>query len=139
MKQLLSGLFMPQKYIYTTYTNKLVIIVHIDKDEKYGDFYRLLHTLTEIGIYSPILLEKYSKDEIDKLAQMIDPKLDLLFDYIGLHTLATRYLATDHEKNVYELPQERWLIVAMHLMQDEPTEKRLDLLLKVIGHYHIYT
>ncbi|MEW9033781.1 MAG: ribonucleoside-diphosphate reductase subunit alpha, partial [Planifilum fimeticola] len=54
----------------------------------------------------------------------IDPGKDLLFDYPGLHTLATRYLATDHDKNVYELPQERWLTIALHLMQDEPKERR---------------
>src|SRR5690606_39183137 len=34
------------------------------------------------------------------------------------------YLATDHEKNIYELPQERWLTIALHLMQDEPKERR---------------
>src|SRR5699024_9488791 len=75
----------------------------------------------------PNILEKYSREDIIQAASFIDPERDLLFDYIGLHTLATRYLATDHQKNTYELPQESWLIIALHLMQDEPTNKRLKL------------
>lgn len=69
-----------------------------DKKQKYGDFYQLIKQLTDFGIYSTRLLEKYSEKEIRELEQIIDPERDLLFDYIGLHTLATRYLATDHEK-----------------------------------------
>nr|WP_285863677.1 ribonucleoside-diphosphate reductase subunit alpha [Lederbergia lenta] len=95
-----------------------------DKEEKYGDFYGLLKVLAGKGIYSPDILEKYSREEIKELSKIIDPKRDLFFDYIGLHTLAARYLATDHDKNVYELPQERWLIIAMHLMQNEEVTKR---------------
>ncbi|MBW8350935.1 ribonucleoside-diphosphate reductase subunit alpha [Bacillus sp. IITD106] len=98
-----------------------------DKELKYGDFYGLLKTLAGKGIYSPNILEKYSREEIIELSKLIEPDRDLLFDYIGLHTLATRYLATDHEKNTYELPQERWLVIAMHLMQDEPTSRRSQL------------
>ena len=98
-----------------------------DKELKYGDFYGLLKTLAGKGIYSPNILEKYSREEILELASLIEPERDLLFDYIGLHTLATRYLATDHQKNTYELPQERWLIIALHLMQDESSDKRSEL------------
>jgi ribonucleoside-diphosphate reductase alpha chain len=98
-----------------------------DASKKYGDFYALLTTLANKGIYSPLLLEKYSKEEIKELAGIIEPERDKLFTYIGLKTLSDRYLATDHEKNVYELPQERFLIIAMNLMSDEPKEKRLEL------------
>ncbi|MCR2820145.1 ribonucleoside-diphosphate reductase subunit alpha [Lederbergia panacisoli] len=98
-----------------------------DKELKYGDFYGLLKTLAGKGIYSPNILEKYTREEIIELSKLIEPNRDLLFDYIGLHTLATRYLATDHEKNTYELPQERWLVIAMHLMQDEPVHQRSHL------------
>ncbi|HBM3498785.1 TPA: ribonucleoside-diphosphate reductase subunit alpha, partial [Listeria innocua] len=56
-----------------------------------------------------------------------DPEKDKLFTYNGLYLLATRYLATDSERNVYELPQERWLTIALYLMQNEPKEKRMKL------------
>jgi len=83
------------------------------KDQKYGDYYELQKMLVAKGIYSPNILEKYSREEIEKLSQLIKPERDDLFDYIGLHTLKNRYLATDYDKKVYELPQERWLTIAL--------------------------
>ena len=97
------------------------------KDQKYADYYELQKMLVAKGIYSPNILEKYSREEIEKLSQLIKPERDDLFDYIGLHTLKNRYLATDFDKKVYELPQERWLTIALFLMQDEPKEKRAAL------------
>src|SRR5690625_4931397 len=83
-----------------------------------------------MGIYTPKLLDTYSPEDIDYFSKKIKPERDLLFDYLGLYTFATRYLATDHEKNVYELPQERWMIIAMHLMQHEKLEKRRELIVE---------
>jgi ribonucleoside-diphosphate reductase alpha chain len=98
-----------------------------DASKKYGDFYALLQTLTNKGVYSPLLLERYTKEEIAELAEIIEPERDKLFTYIGLKTLSDRYLSTDKDCNIYELPQERWLIIAMHLMSEEAVDKRLDL------------
>lgn len=50
-----------------------------------------------------------------------------MFDYIGLLTLSDRYLAHDFDGRVMELPQERYMIIAMYLMHREPAEKRLEL------------
>src|SRR5690625_731923 len=78
---------------------------HYCASQKYGSLYELIVLLTEKGIYHPHLIEKYSRNEIEKFEQAIDPACDELFHYLSIYTLATRYLATDHEKNVYELPQ----------------------------------
>ncbi|MBY7144932.1 ribonucleoside-diphosphate reductase subunit alpha [Virgibacillus sp. NKC19-3] len=94
---------------------------------RYGNFYELIQTLTQEGIYASHLLEKYTKEEIDTVAAYMQPERDLLFHYLGLYSIATRYLATDHAKNTYELPQERWMIIAMYLMQDEPKAQRIQL------------
>lgn len=96
-----------------------------DADQKYGTLHGLLKVLSTKGIYSPTLLAKYSKEEIQELQEVIDPERDKLFTFIGLTMLTDRYLAKDHEGNVYELPQERWMIIAMTLMQDE-IENRLE-------------
>nr|WP_164670283.1 ribonucleoside-diphosphate reductase subunit alpha [Virgibacillus doumboii] len=95
-----------------------------DANIRYGNFYELIFMLTEKGIYSHRLLSKYTKEDIDYFDKIIQPERDLLFNYLGLYSLATRYLATDHNKNTYELPQERWMIIAMHLMQDEDPKYR---------------
>lgn len=98
-----------------------------DPSQKYGDFYGLMKTLTEKGIYSKVLLKSYSKQEVEGLEVEMIPDRDHLFNYIGLFLLADRYLARDHERNIYELPQERFMIIAMHLMKDEERTKRLEL------------
>jgi len=98
-----------------------------NESDKYGSFLALLETLTGFGVYSTNILDKYSQDEINQLGSKIAPERDLLFNYLGIYTLATRYLATDHDKNTFELPQERWMIIAMYLMQDEDKSKRLEL------------
>ncbi|WP_429883158.1 ribonucleoside-diphosphate reductase subunit alpha [Geobacillus stearothermophilus] len=98
-----------------------------DERERYGDFYSLLVALTEQGVYSPFLLERYTKEEVDAIGAFLDPEKDKLFTYIGLRTLADRYLARDYERRLYELPQERFLVIAMTLMANEPQKRRLAL------------
>ncbi|MGG1678097.1 ribonucleoside-diphosphate reductase subunit alpha [Neobacillus sp. NRS-1170] len=97
-----------------------------DRSLKYGDFYSLIQQLTDIGIYSSDLLNFYNKVEIAELAKEINPDKDNLFNYIGLFLLADRYLAKDHQQNVFELPQERFMIIAMTIMKNEKVSKRLD-------------
>src|SRR5699024_3626255 len=70
-----------------------------DAAAKYCDFYALVEKLTELGIYSTHIMEKHTKEEIEYFSGKIQPDRDWLFDYLGLYTLATRYLATDHDKN----------------------------------------
>lgn len=96
-----------------------------DASRKYGDFYALLTTLTDAGVYSPKILEQYSKEEIREAAELIEPNRDKLFKYIGLRTLSDRYLARGKDGRVFELPQERFLVIAMTLMSNEPKDKRM--------------
>jgi ribonucleoside-diphosphate reductase alpha chain len=98
-----------------------------DASNKYGSFYGLLKRLGTEGIYSETILKEYSKEEIDKAETFIVPDRDKLFTYIGLKTLHDRYLTKDYENRTFELPQERFLIIALTLMQKEPKEKRLEL------------
>lgn len=97
-----------------------------DVSLRYGSFYDLMKLLTEKGIYSPKLISNYSREEIEYFGHLLEPERDLLFTYPGIYTLATRYLAVDHEKNIYELPQERWMVIAMYLMQDESLPNRTE-------------
>ncbi|WP_108671867.1 ribonucleoside-diphosphate reductase subunit alpha [Peribacillus acanthi] len=96
-------------------------------EEHYGSFYDLIVTLCEMEIFDGILLDFYSKEEIDTLGSVIDPLKDQLFTYIGIVTLAERYLTKSHDGQAYELPQERFMIIAMTLMMKEPENNRLSL------------
>ena len=92
----------------------------------YGDF--LDHILTSIdkGIYDPLITEKYSTEEIKELGELIDLKYDMDFDYAGANMLINRYLLKDIDKE-WELPQEALLTIAMLIEQDQPKEKRKEL------------
>lgn len=104
---------------------------HANRDHNnstlYPDFYELLTRLHRKQIYSDQLLHHYTRDEIVELGGEIDPTRDEFFSYIGLKTLADRYLARDHEGHLYELPQERFMIIAMTLMINEDSTHRLNL------------
>ncbi|WP_435368126.1 ribonucleoside-diphosphate reductase subunit alpha [Sporosarcina luteola] len=90
----------------------------------YTDFADNVERLVKSGLYTSVLIEKYSREDLEKLGEIIEPERDKLFTYIGLKTLVDRYVAVDFNKDPVELPQERWLIIAMTLMQNE-TENRL--------------
>jgi ribonucleoside-diphosphate reductase alpha chain len=95
--------------------------------QAYHSLYQVIVCLTEKGIYSEELLNHYEENEINELEKVLDPEMDQLFTYIGIKTLADRYLAKTHEGAIFELPQERFLIIAMTLMRKEPQQKRLGL------------
>jgi len=99
-----------------------------DTEQKYGSYVGLQESLADRNLYSNDILRAYSKEELQEAGRMIEPERDKLFAYNGLYLLATRYLATDHSKGVFELPQERWLTIALYLMQNEkPRERRMQL------------
>ncbi len=91
--------------------------------QKYGSFYELVVKLVNMGLYEPKLLEWYTREEIERIGSFIDPEKDHLFNFVGLNMLAKRYLAKDHTDTVLELPQERWLIIAMYVMSIEGDKK----------------
>lgn len=99
-------------------------------EHPYGSFLTLIKTLVDKGIYKEELLTEYTEDEIRYLEQHIVPDHDKVFDYIGIVTLAERYLASDYDGKTMELPQERFMVIAMQLMIKEDKDKRLGLILE---------
>lgn len=117
----------------TTYWTFVAARIHLwdvyNRQEKlrgakvYTDFAKNVELLVNAGLYTPVLTEKYSKEDLVILGNLIEPERDKLFTYIGLKTLMDRYVAVDFSKQSVELPQERWLVIAMTLMQDETTNR----------------
>ncbi|WP_046174470.1 ribonucleoside-diphosphate reductase subunit alpha [Domibacillus indicus] len=90
----------------------------------YGDFASHIYRETEKGLYDKRLIDAYTKQELEEIGRLIEPARDQLFTYIGLKMLIDRYVVRDFDKTPVELPQERWLTIAMTLMQNEK-ENRL--------------
>lgn len=89
----------------------------------YDKFYELIQTLTEQNIYGKYILENYTKEDILELEKYIVAERDYLFNYDGLSLLNNRYLAKDLDDKIMELPQERFMIIAMHLAIPEKENK----------------
>lgn len=89
----------------------------------YGSFVELVQSLTEKGWYGSYLTSEYSLEDLRELEAYIDPSRDYLFNYEGIKLLADRYLVQGFHKEVYELPQERFMVIAMHLAIPEGSRK----------------
>ncbi|MFA9457738.1 ribonucleoside-diphosphate reductase subunit alpha [Halalkalibacter sp. AB-rgal2] len=95
-------------------------------DDEYSQFSALIEELVEKGIYDE-RLNAYTTDELHELEAAFQGKEDERFTYVGIKTLADRYLARDFDGTLLELPQERWMVISMMLMVNEPVKKRVEL------------
>lgn len=79
------------------------------------------------------------KFDLDRINAAIDPKRDLLFDYLGLQTLTDRYFirSVSHDRkkegNIIELPQHFWMRVAMGLALNENEKHPTDAAIQFYG------
>ncbi|WP_434303353.1 ribonucleoside-diphosphate reductase subunit alpha [Clostridium botulinum] len=89
----------------------------------YGDYYELVKKLVKMKLYGEYLIENYSDEEIKELSRYIVTERDELFNYEGLKLLNDRYLIKGHNGEVLELPQERFMTIAMHLAIPEGDKK----------------
>lgn len=71
--------------------------------------------------------------DLDMLDTYINPERDFQFAYLGIQTIADRYLLTEPRKTgvakkVYEMPQHFWMRVAMGLaiLEDDPTARAIE-------------
>ena len=79
------------------------------------------------GVYDGHILDKYTYEEWTKINSWIDHERDMLFTYAGLRQVVDKYLVQDRSSNeVYETPQYMYMMIAVTLFQNYPTETRLD-------------
>jgi ribonucleoside-diphosphate reductase alpha chain len=71
------------------------------------------------GIETELLDEELARFDLARLANELDPRRDLQFDYLGLQTLYDRYFLHVRGKRI-ELPQVFFMRVAMGLALNEP-------------------
>ncbi len=124
--------FVAEDETYWTFVASRIYLEEVYRHEElqrghaaYENFAEHVEKLVAEGLYASFLTEKYTQDELEALGKLIEPERDKLFTYIGLKTFMDRYVAVDYSKKPVELPQERWLVIAMTLMQDEK-ENRLE-------------
>jgi len=99
-------------------TNKLA---YVGGGEEY---LKVVKDLTNLGLYTPEILESYSEEEIKEAGDYLKLKYDFLYDYAGANLLAKRYLCV-YEDFPIELPQEMYMSISLMLAKNEPPEKRI--------------
>lgn len=99
-----------------------------DRELKYGDFYGLVSSLAERGLAHTNLLRDYTADELREAGKYIKPERDKLLSYASLYHMSERYLIRDRDesRSVYELPQERFMMIALAVNRKENKDVRME-------------
>lgn len=99
-----------------------------DRDVKYGDFFGLISNLGQKGLVHSNLLRDYTPDELREAGKYIQAERDLLLSYASLYHMSERYMIRERDKSrsMYELPQERFLMIALAVCRKERKDKRME-------------
>jgi ribonucleoside-diphosphate reductase alpha chain len=79
------------------------------------------------GLYTPELLEWYTKEEWDKMNDIIDHEKDELYSYAAIEQLIEKYLVKNRAtKEIFETPQVRYIVAAATVFhKEEPNSARM--------------
>jgi len=78
------------------------------------------------GVYDKGIIDKYNMTEIKKLNTWIRRDRDLNFTYAGLRQIVDKYLVQDRSTGqLYETPQDMYMMIAATLFADYPKNKRM--------------
>tara|TARA_B100001113_G_scaffold353739_1_gene359458 strand:+ start:4488 stop:6788 length:2301 start_codon:yes stop_codon:yes gene_type:complete len=81
----------------------------------------------ERGVYDKAIYSAYDDEEWDRIESFIDHDRDYLFTYAGLRQVVDKYLVQDRSSGeVFETPQQMYIMIAATLFQKYPKETRLD-------------
>ena len=82
-------------------------------------FFDFIAVRVDNGVYDPAILEKWSKEDIEKLESYINHSRDDLFTYAGLQQLIDKYLVKNRSTGeMFETPQFAYMLIAMCLFDD---------------------
>ena len=101
------------------------------RKEVYGKYtppslYEIVKRNIDLGMYTPELLEWYTKEEWDIIDLFIDHAKDENYTYAAIAQLAEKYLVQNRATGkIYETPQVRYAIAAATAFHNEPKDKRL--------------
>jgi ribonucleoside-diphosphate reductase alpha chain len=82
-------------------------------------------------IYDPIILEKYTREELNKIGEDIDHDRDFIFTYAGIKQLCDKYLIKNRiTDEIYETPQFAYMLISAYAFINYPKETRLNFVSK---------
>lgn len=87
-------------------------------------FYEYIVERVKKGYYDKILLDKYTKDELDFYGSKIKYKQDETLSYISVNQFYTKYLIKNKQGKVIETPQESYMILNLCVFAEHPERKK---------------
>lgn len=103
---------------------------------RYPHLRKFLSVAVDESRVDPMLMQPGSGFDLDILNDALIPANDFQFDYLGIQTLADRYLLTNKSGSIIELPQHLLMRVAMGLALAEPVALRTE---KAIAFYREFS
>jgi len=98
---------------------------------EYMPLLKLILRNVRLGVYDKDITKLYSKTEIKKLNTWIRRERDLKFTYAGLRQVVDKYLVQDRStEELYETPQDMYMMIAATLFADYPEKTRLSYVKK---------
>jgi len=102
------------------------------RKDVYGDYevphlYDIVKKNVGVGLYTPELLEWYSKEDWDRMNDMLDHSKDEQYSYAAIEQLIEKYLVRNRAtKEIYETPQIRYMVAAATVFhREEPNSARM--------------
>ena len=102
------------------------------RKDVYGQYevphlYDIVKKNIDTGLYTNELLEWYSKDDWDKMNDMLDHSKDEDYSYAAIEQLIEKYLVRNRAtKETYETPQIRYMVAAATVFhKEEPNSARM--------------
>ena len=87
-------------------------------------FYEYIVERVKKGYYDKILLDKYTKEELDFYGSKIKYKQDETLSYISVNQFYTKYLIKNKQGKVIETPQESYMILNLCVFAEHPERKK---------------
>ncbi len=103
-----------------TYVAARLLLMKVNKQVNGSAGYERLHTYVERAIKTSVMNPDLAKFDLDALDACIVPERDLQFDFLGMQTIADRYLlrtmaAPGEKGDLIEMPQHMFMRIAMGL------------------------
>jgi ribonucleoside-diphosphate reductase alpha chain len=102
------------------------------RKDVYGQYepphlYDIVKKNVEVGLYTPELLEWYTRDDWDKMNDILDHEKDETYSYAAIEQLIEKYLVRNRAtKEIYETPQIRYMVAAATVFhKEEPNGARM--------------
>jgi ribonucleoside-diphosphate reductase alpha chain len=102
------------------------------RKDVYGEYevphiYDIVKKNIEVGLYTPELLQWYTRADWDRMNEMLDHEKDEEYSYAAIEQLIEKYLVRNRAtKETYETPQIRYMVASATIFhKEEPNAARM--------------